>query len=200
MLLGACEGDEALAQVLGGRPPPQPTLVADGDGAQAAGAYLSSITLTGFRGIGPQACLSLQPGPGLSLVVGRNGSGKSSFAEALEVLFTGAVRRWEDHSAVWGEGWRNLHAPDRVDISAELAIQGAGTATVTRHWEPGAPLSTSQVSVQVSGEKRTGMERLGWDEALVTYRPFLSHSQLEAFSASPHNCMTCWRRCSAWMS
>ncbi len=185
VLLGACEGDEALAQVLGGMPPPRPTRVADADVAEAAGAYLSSITLRGFRGIGQQTCLSLQPGPGLTLVVGRNGSGKSSFAKGLEALFTGAVRRWADHSAVWGEGWRNLHVPEQVDISAELAIQGAGTATVRRHWEPGAPLSNSQVSVQVAGEKRTGMERLGWDEALVTYRPFLSHSELEAFFGKP---------------
>ena len=33
--------------------------------------------------------LELVPGPGLTLVIGRNGSGKSSFAEAMEVLFTG---------------------------------------------------------------------------------------------------------------
>jgi predicted ATPase len=30
------------------------------------------------------------------LVIGRNGSGKSSFAEALEILVTGSLRRWEE--------------------------------------------------------------------------------------------------------
>ena len=45
----------------------------------------------------------------LTLVVGRNGSGKSSFAEAAELALTGVTRRWEGRAAVWREGWRNLH-------------------------------------------------------------------------------------------
>ncbi len=59
------------------------------------GVYLGAITVAGFRGIGPATTLPLQPGPGLTLVVGRNGSGKSSFAEAAEVLLTGTSLRWE---------------------------------------------------------------------------------------------------------
>lgn len=59
------------------------------------GIYVSSISVEGFRGIGPSATLPLQPGPGLTLVVGRNGSGKSSFAEGLELLLTGHNLHWE---------------------------------------------------------------------------------------------------------
>jgi ABC-type multidrug transport system ATPase subunit len=47
------------------------------------GAYVSSITVEGFRGIGPSTTLTLKPGPGLSLVVGRNGSGKSTFLKLV---------------------------------------------------------------------------------------------------------------------
>lgn len=50
----------------------------------APAAYLHSITVEGFRGIGRPATLDLVPGRGLTLVIGRNGSGKSSFADALE--------------------------------------------------------------------------------------------------------------------
>ena len=53
------------------------------------GATLTEITVEGFRGIGPRRSLRLTPGPGLTLVVGRNGSGKSSFAEGVEILLTG---------------------------------------------------------------------------------------------------------------
>src|SRR5688572_26893192 len=45
-------------------------------------AWINRIGVTGFRGIGPTQGLDLQPGPGLTIIVGRNGSGKSSFAEA----------------------------------------------------------------------------------------------------------------------
>ena len=79
---------------------------------QAKRAYLKAITVEGFRGIGPKITLTLQPGPGLTVVTGRNGSGKSSFAEAAELALTGENKRWSDRTAVWKEGWRNLHAPD----------------------------------------------------------------------------------------
>ena len=53
-------------------------------------------------------------------LIGRNGSGKSSFAEALELLLTGDTYRWKKpRTAVWREGWRNLHHP-------KAAIEAAG--------------------------------------------------------------------------
>ena len=61
---------------------------------------LVSITVEGFRGIGPRKTLELKPGPGLTLVVGRNGSGKSSFAEGLEILLTGSNWRWAKRGAL----------------------------------------------------------------------------------------------------
>jgi hypothetical protein len=39
--------------------------------------------------------------------------------------------------------------------------------------------------VQVAGEKRSGLDRLGWGEAIKAFRPFLSHSELEALLGRP---------------
>jgi ABC-type transport system involved in cytochrome bd biosynthesis fused ATPase/permease subunit len=58
----------------------------------AGPAYLRSITVEGFRGIGREAKLPLNPGVGLTVVVGANGSGKSSFAEAVERLHAPKAR------------------------------------------------------------------------------------------------------------
>jgi hypothetical protein len=51
--------------------------------------FFDSVSVSGFRGIGRKARLPLNAEPGVTLVVGRNGSGKSSFAEGAETAFTG---------------------------------------------------------------------------------------------------------------
>jgi AAA domain len=185
LLLAACESDGALAAQLSGESRDRPERSAARSEGEAAGAYLRSVTVSGFRGIGQAATLDLEPGPGLTLVVGRNGSGKSSFAEGLEVLLTGNLRRWRELSAVWRDSWRNLHAPDHVRLAADLVIEGEGPATAERTWDQRAAFTDSRAAVQVSGEKRTGLDRMSWQDKLVTFRPFLSHSELEAFFSVP---------------
>ena len=73
--------------------------------------------------MGKEVDLDLPPGPGLTLVIGRNGSGKSSFAEALELLLTGETYRWLNRTRIWKDGWRNLHHPVAT-IQAEFSLQG----------------------------------------------------------------------------
>ncbi len=97
LVLGALEGQQSLDAALA-QPGARPTTAAPPTSATPSGpprvAYLRSISAEGFRGIGARQTLELVPGPGLTLVVGRNGSGKSSFAEALELLLTGDTWRW----------------------------------------------------------------------------------------------------------
>lgn len=94
--------------------------------------YLREITVEGFRGIGRSASLQLEPTHGLSVVAGRNGSGKSSFAEALELALTNDSQRWAGKQSVWKQGWRNLHAPDPCAIEITLTVDGSATpASVT---------------------------------------------------------------------
>ena len=185
LLLAAFESEESLsAQLSGeasGRSSADPARVAP---TQPAGAYLRSLTVGGFRGIGQPATLQLQPGPGLTVVVGRNGSGKSSFAEALEVLLTGQLRRWDMLSAVFRQGWRSMHHP-HAEITAEFLVQGAGPAVVQRSWPNGADFAASSAYVQFRGEKRAGLDQLVWSAALADYRPFLAHAELEAFFGKP---------------
>jgi recombinational DNA repair ATPase RecF len=118
-------------------------------------------------------------------VVGRNGSGKSSFAEGLEALLTGQLRRWQELAATWQNGWRNMHARDQVRISAELLVEGSGRATAERVWDDSAGFGDSHATMQVAAQKRGDLDQSGWADALVTYRPFLSHSELEAFFNGP---------------
>jgi recombinational DNA repair ATPase RecF len=187
LLLTAFEGDQALATQLSAPPGQRHTHQATGAPAkEPVGAYLHSLTVQAFRGIGPPATLQVSPGPGLTLIVGRNGSGKSSFAEALEVLLTSTLMRWAPPApVVVKEGWRSKHASGATEISAEFLIEGSGRATVTRTWARGADLANSTSWLQRAGDKRVPMSDLGWDTDLKEYRPFLSHSELEAFFGKP---------------
>src|SRR5260370_34230769 len=78
-----------------------------------------------------------------------------------------------------------MHHPERAEITAEVLVEGAGRAVVQRAWPAGPDFAGASVSVQYAGEKRAGLDRLGWSEALAEDRPFRSHSGLEAFFGSP---------------
>ena len=179
LVLAALDSDESLKSMLAGEASRE---TEDNEPAAApppVGAYLTSIAVEGFRGIGPRAELPIEPGPGLTLVIGPNGCGKSSFAEGLEILLTGSNRRWDDRSAVWKDGWRNLHHGSSVRIEAGLAVEGArGETRIERHWDPGDQLPDSVATAQTIGQPRDDLSMLGWDEALDSFRPFLSYNEL----------------------
>ncbi|WP_405148204.1 AAA family ATPase [Nocardia salmonicida] len=157
----------------------------DGDSAAQdsgdTGVFLRSITVQGFRGIGPAATLRLNPGPGLTLVVGRNGSGKSSFAEAAEFALTGGNRRWDGRSTAWREGWRNLHEPDTARIDVELLTAGEEPqVSVATLWDESAELADAQWTERRGSEPATAVDPLVQRQRLDLYRPFLSYSELGA--------------------
>ena len=79
LVLAACDGGDVLDAVLRNTKV-EATPTEKAVTTKGAGAYLTSLTVEGFRGIGPRQTLTLTAGPGLTIIVGRNGSGKSSFA------------------------------------------------------------------------------------------------------------------------
>ncbi|WP_227980315.1 AAA family ATPase [Nocardia spumae] len=161
-------------------------LTALGDAADAAdttpqsGIFLRAVRVRGFRGIGPEAVLPIAPGPGLTLVVGRNGSGKSSFAEAAELALTGVNRRWEGRSAVWREGWRNMHCDSAPRIAVELVSEAVGEYAVVREWADGQELSEGRWARRRNDRSDSEFRIEDWARALELYRPFLSYSELGA--------------------
>ncbi|RMI35754.1 hypothetical protein EBN03_01865 [Nocardia stercoris] len=145
-----------------------------------SGIFVRAIRVRGFRGIGPAAALELDPGPGLTLVVGRNGSGKSSFAEAAELALTGDTRRWSGRAAVWRDGWRNLHEGNDTRIELELVAAGEPELRITREWTETAEFADGTWTEQRHGRPPGPFRPQEWAAALELYRPFLSYSELGA--------------------
>ena len=110
-------------------------------------------------------------------MVGRNGSGKSSFADALELLLTGDTYRWSHRAKVWKQGWRNLHHKTAA-IEAEFFVEGDKPTTVASRWKDDAELEAAETFAQTHGKPRMNVADLGWKAAVLTYRPILSYNEL----------------------
>ncbi len=179
LVLGACTGPSALDDVLAGRPADLP--VPDEAPAERPDPlYLESIKVAGFRGVGPTATLGLQPHAGLTLVIGRNGSGKSSLAEAVELALTGDNERWAAGSSVFSEGWRNLHSGAPCEIDVRLRPDGGSPPVrIRRSWRDDATRpGDASVAVTAGDRRYANTAELGWGAPLEAYRPFLSAKDL----------------------
>ena len=176
LILAAFDGAGSVDAALRGASGPA-TAGAKASAATAQPAvYLTAIEVEGFRGIGPPTTLSIDPGPGLTLVVGRNGSGKSSFSEALEMVLLGTNQRWEQRVKVWRDGWQNLHHR-HTRVAARFAVDGRRQPLeVARVWKDGDAVDGSALSVD--GKPATP-DMLGWSQQLAGYPPLLSHNELE---------------------
>lgn len=151
----------------------------DDAGTDWSPTYLTNITVSGFRGIGSTAKLDLHPAPGLTVISGRNGSGKSSFAEAVELALTGTSYRWRDKQALWSESWRNMHKPNPCALRVEFTQERQGTVKVGVDWDADAELADRALWTQRPGEKPVnGIDSLGWAKPLELHRPVLTYEEL----------------------
>lgn len=147
--------------------------------AEPKGAWLRSIEVEGFRGIGRSTSLDLDAGPGLHVVCGRNGSGKSSFSEALELLLTDSCSRWADRRKTWREAWQNLHHDGPTRIAAEVAIDGHARAVrLEGEWDPGSDPDERRLDRVAGSGDLSKRADLGWAGGFETWRPFLSYNEL----------------------
>ncbi|SDK19954.1 AAA domain-containing protein [Actinopolyspora mzabensis] len=181
LVLAALDSDEALAEAAGNaETPPRPPSerIPSGSPSEPVGAFLEAIEVSGFRGIGATTTLDLTPTPGLTVVAGRNGCGKSSFTEALELALIGDSYRWKKNSTMWQEHWRNVHDGTRPAIRVRLAEEGVGTTTVGVDWANDAALTNRAEWAQRTGKRQESVATLGWKEPLALYRPILSYDEL----------------------
>ncbi len=177
LVLAAFQGPDWIDAVLRGEVGPESQSRVQGGVHRArAAVYLTAIEVEGFRGIGPTATLAIDAGPGLTLIVGRNGSGKSSFSEALEMVLLGTNQRWEQRVKGWRDGWQNLHHRHTRE-SARYAVDGRKQPLdVARVWKEGDGVDGSTLTID---GKPASSDALGWAQQLAGYPPLLSHNELE---------------------
>ncbi|MCP3015813.1 AAA family ATPase [Nocardiopsis dassonvillei] len=171
-------GEDALEARLRGERVPEPEPVAEPPAGRVRRTYLTGIRVQGFRGIGRPAELTFDAGPGLTVIVGRNGSGKSSFAEAAEAALTGRNPRWDSMPTGWRDGWRNLHYDERTEATVDVRVAGdEGSTRISRRWTGESVRSARGEVVHPDGEV-SPLRTMDWGDNLVRYRPFLSYDEL----------------------
>ena len=145
-------------------------------------AYLKSIVVEGFRGIGELAELEFEEAaPGLTIVYGMNGSGKSSFVEALDVLFTGDTGRFTNRGPEWRDAWFNVHHGERGRVEATFEFEGGNakpTSTLTRSWTREQFLKAPDDGSRFHETPDEDLKALDWASAVNEFRPILGYSEL----------------------
>ncbi|WP_214104587.1 ATP-binding protein [Acrocarpospora catenulata] len=143
-----------------------------------SGIYLGAVSVRAFRGIGRAIRLPLTPGNGLTVVTGRNGSGKSSFAEAIEIALTGENSRWKGRTQAWTGGYANLHESVPPEIEVELAISGETEPSLVNLTWTGDKYPQNIATVTRPGRGPAPLSSLGLGRALADHRPFLPYAEL----------------------
>ena len=146
-----------------------------GDAALPKTAYLSQLSVAGFRGIGPRAELNVAPYPGLTIVYGANGSGKSSFAEALDVLLAGTTGRFAGRGVEWRSAQTNVHKPQGGHVRGVFDLEGyeADLRPLVRSWTEDGHLTDTYDETPTDD-----MRALGWLDALDEFKPVLGYAEL----------------------
>jgi ABC-type lipoprotein export system ATPase subunit len=175
LVLAAFHGDEVLDAVLAGDELPSPPEAAE-VGGDTPRAFLEEIRVAGFRGIGQPVTVGGLPKSRLTVLVGRNGSGKSSLAEAVEYMLTEDSLRWAQRPPAFRDGWRNLHHQGAPEIRLGLRLDSGEKVTLHRTWPAGTTdLGASTLTTTGDGVRT----RAQWTGDAARYRPLLSARDLE---------------------
>ncbi len=173
----ALSGDTALKALLeGGRSATSASVISKG--GPLGPVWLERLQVSGFQGIGGTVEVRFNPQPGLTLLIGRNGAGKSSLAEALQIAITGTSSRWEGKTKTWKDGWRNLHAAGEPSVETDFLIEGSTHRLRVRATWPGTS-PTPRIVIH-RGPDVIPEAALAWSEALDVHRPFLAYTELGA--------------------
>lgn len=139
--------------------------------------FLRSVRFNDFRTFGKFEA-ELAPAPGLTLLVGTNGLGKSSFFDALEWGLTGEVRRFKSYMGAADQG-KYLTRRGATAGSHEVHLGFSDDAAVSR--APGAEPTSAAVIELLKGDMWTAqVQDIG---TYLAFTHFLGQAAQQRFTS-----------------
>ncbi|RZT84910.1 RecF/RecN/SMC family protein [Pseudonocardia sediminis] len=166
-----------VARALGGR-------ATAGDLVSGRTWTLLRVSIDGYQGVGAPLTIDLDPTPGVTVLIGRNGSGKSSIADAIETALHGEPRA----PASNGKGgkaplWERQHCGrDATQAHVEVTLlAGEETLTLGVRIAPDGSV-TGRTARHAAADGTTtdvDLDTTSWRSALAGHRPVFGYAAVE---------------------
>ncbi|MBF4163202.1 ATP-binding protein [Nocardioides acrostichi] len=157
----------------------------DNDPSADSAWYLTEVQAQGYQGIGGEQSLSIEldPTPGITVIHGANGSGKSSIADAIETALQGRVRE----PALEGRGgnvpiWEREHCGRDVQQATVALTLRSGSNSLRLRCCIDRSGTTTEWSARQSSDgadREIDLSATGWLSAVTGYRPVFSYAVVE---------------------
>lgn len=143
--------------------------------------FLSHIEFGDFRTFG-RFRLDLAPAPGLTLLVGTNGLGKSTFFDGIEWGLSGRIRRFADHVGRHPE----------ADYLTRRDAERPNSHSVTLAFDDGSAFTRTGSSAPDEAELLATLKAGGWGDirdlgAYLALTHFLGQAAQQRFTSRPKN-------------
>lgn len=143
---------------------------------------LIRVAVQGYQGVTEPLTIDLDPSPGITVLIGRNGSGKSSVADAIETALHGEPRA----PSTTGSGgnaplWDREHCHRDADEAHVEVTLLAGPETLTLGVRLGSDGTITRSAVHAKGGTRTEVDLAAtpWSSALAGHRPVFGYATVE---------------------
>jgi energy-coupling factor transporter ATP-binding protein EcfA2 len=145
---------------------------------------LLRVTIDGYQGVGAPLTVDLDPTPGVTVLIGRNGSGKSSIADAIETALHGEPRA----PSSTGRGgkaplWEREHCGrDAAEAHVEVTLlAGQETLTLDVRIAPDGTVAgrTARHTAADGSTIEVDLNTTPWRSALAGHRPVFGYAAVE---------------------
>lgn len=144
---------------------------------------LEQVTIQDYRGISNESPLTLgfDPSPGITVLHGLNGAGKSSVSDAIELGLAGAVASSSNGTAGKAALWEPVHLSRGSSSARVEVVLAAGSERLileTTLGAAGAVASHSASLETINGRKAVELGA-AWHQALASHQPVFAYAALE---------------------